>query len=214
MTMRTAVAITRGCFGLLVLIAIGVQLSIHVGLQYTVVNFFSYYTNLANLLAAGVFIAGAIRNIRGAHATALAEQLRFMAAINMVIVGIVFSILLRNVDLGSLLPWINTLLHYVMPVIVLLDWIIAPPQIKLSARDLTGVLVFPIVYLAYTLIRGSNNNWYPYPFLNPVNVGGYSIVGLYALAITVVFVLAGFALMTIGNRRARLQSRWFASLPF
>lgn len=214
MTMRNAVAVIRGCFGLLVLIAISVQLSIHVRLQYTVANFFSYYTNLSNLLAAGVFVAGAIRHFRGAQPSAFGEQLRFMAAINMVIVGIVFSILLRNVDLGSLLPWINTLLHYVMPVIALLDWIIAPPQIKLSARHLSRVLVFPIVYLAYTLIRGSKNNWYPYPFLNPANVGGYGIVGLYALAITVVFVLAGFALLTIGNRRARLQSRWFASLPF
>jgi hypothetical protein len=54
------------------LAAIARELAIHVGAGYSVVNFFSYFTNLANLFAAGV--------------------------------------LLRDVDLGALRPWINVLL--------------------------------------------------------------------------------------------------------
>lgn len=42
----------------------------------------------------------------------------------MVVVGIVFALLLRTMDLGSLLPWVNFLLDYVMPAVVLLDWLL------------------------------------------------------------------------------------------
>jgi len=45
----------------------------------------------------------------------------------MAIVGIVYGILLRDEDLGALLPWINVVLHYVMPVVVVLDWLYQPP---------------------------------------------------------------------------------------
>lgn len=89
----------------------------------------------------------------------------------MAIVGIVFTALLRHEDLGSLLPWVNTVLHYVMPVAVVLDWLYQPPRTALSFRQTLLWLIFPLVYLSYVLIRGSIVDWYPYPFLNPANVG-------------------------------------------
>lgn len=197
---RRALAGLRLGAGLLVLTAIGWQFRIHVQLQYSVLNFFSYFTNLANLLAALVFIRTASKQLTGAPVTTLDDALRFMAAINMVIVGIVFAILLRNVDLGSLRPWINILLHYVMPVLVFVDWLIDPPRNKINLGLLLRVLLFPIAYLAYTLIRGNQLNWYPYPFLNPVTVGGYGNVAMYAAGITIVFVMTGLALMKTANR--------------
>ena len=203
MTLHTAIASVRLVLGLLVLVAIGTQLSIHVGLNYSVLNFFSYFTNLSNALAALVFLLSALKYFAGGHSSPGTDRLRFMAAINMVIVGVVFAILLRNVDLGSLRPWINTLLHYVMPVVVLADWILDPPRTKLATPDLARVLVFPVLYLGYTLVRGNSVQWYPYPFLNPANVGGYGNVALYSAAITITFIGTGFALIVIRNRRAR-----------
>lgn len=46
----------------------------------------------------------------------------------MALVGIVFGALLRDVDLGDLLPWVNTVHHYIMPVVVVLDWLYQPPK--------------------------------------------------------------------------------------
>lgn len=196
-------ALPRLVLGMLVFGAIGWQLRIHVSLQYAVINFFSYFTNLANMLAAAVFVIGARRTMRGQLPSATFEKFRFMAVVNMTIVGIVFSLLLRNVDLGSLLPWINLLLHYIMPVVLVVDWLIDPPSVKLTMKDLLRIEILPIVYLAYVLVRGAQTEWYPYPFLNPAVAGGYSGVAGYAVGITVVFVVVGWMLVKLGNRKIR-----------
>lgn len=180
--------------------AIGRQLSIHLSAGYNPVNFFSYFTNLSNLFAAGVLFVSACKPTR--TASSRLHIARFMSVVNMTVVGIVFAILLRNVDLGSLRPWINILLHYVMPCAVVIDWLLVPPAAKLPIRHLRLALVFPAMYLLYVVIRGAGTGWHPYPFLNPDKVGGYSGVAAYAAGITLVFVLAGWLLLRIGNARA------------
>src|SRR6202043_724383 len=92
-------------------------------------------------------------------------------------------LLLRQVDLGSLRPWVNGVLHVVTPCVVVVDWLAAPPRKKLDSHILLRLLIFPTVYLAYVLIRGSQVGWYPYPFLNPARPGGYRGVVGYAAAI-------------------------------
>lgn len=121
----------------------------------------------------------------------------------MTIVGLVFAVLLRNVDLGALLPWINFVLHYVMPVAIVLDWLLQPPASKLNTKHLAISLVFPAAYLVYVVLRGARTGWYPYPFFNPANVGGYGGVATYSLGIAATFLFAGWALLAIGNRFAR-----------
>ncbi len=197
MVARVPVSMVRTFFGLLTLYAVGRQLAIHVRLGFDVTNFFSYFTNLANLFAACVSLVGA----------ASGTVLRAMAAINMLVVGIVFAVLLRGADLGALLPWVNFVVHYLMPCVVVFDWILLPPRPRLGARDLLLCLIFPALYLAYVLIRGSIVGWYPYPFLNPVNVGGYGGVAVYAVGVTAVFVVGGALLFMIANwRRGRVLS--------
>jgi hypothetical protein len=128
------------------------------------------------------------------------DWVRAISVVNMAVVGIVFSVLLRNADLGALLPWINYVLHYIMPCAVVLDWLLRPPRNRLGARYLVLFELFPAVYLVYVLIRGSLTDWYPYPFLNPANVGGYSGVAMYAAGIAATFLIAGAILLAAGNR--------------
>lgn len=196
---KPAIAI-RLLFSALTLFAIATQFSIHVGQGFSVVNFFSYFTNLSNLFAALVFAASAFYLLKNKSPSAATDLVRGVSVVNMAVVGIVFSLLLRNVDLGSLLPWVNFLLHYVMPVVVVLDWLLAPPSTTLTFRQVLLCLLFPLVYLAYVLMRGASVNWYPYPFLNPANVGGYGGVALYAAGITAVFLCSAWLLLTLGAR--------------
>ena len=83
-----------------------------------------------------------------------------------------------------------------------------PPSIftpgrKLGPRHLLLCQIFPACYLAYVLIRGSMVGWYPYPFLNPVNVGGYRGVTAYAVALAVSLLLAAWSLLALGNKLGR-----------
>lgn len=197
-------SVLRLFFGLVTLVAIGWQLSIHVRMGFDVINFFSYFTNLSNLFAAFVLLLTAFRFFAGRGAPDSSDRLRAVSVVNMAVVGIVFAVLLRNVDLGSLLPWINAWLHYVMPCAVVLDWLLLqPPRTKLGSRQLLMIQIFPLAYLAYVLVRGSSVGWYPYPFLNPANVGGYGGVAAYAVGIALTFFVGGWVLLALGNRLNR-----------
>ena len=82
---------------------------------------------------------------------------------------------------------------------IILEWLLAPPTSRFGTRQLLLVLVFPILYLIYTLIRGRMLGWYPYPFLNPDSVGG-SGVAVHAAGIAVTFIVAGWILLAAANR--------------
>jgi hypothetical protein len=197
------VAVLRLAFGLLVLVAIGWQLWLHIGLRLSVPNFFSFFTNISNLFAAGVLIAAALRQWAGAPPSAAFDTLRALAATFMLVVGVVFAVLLRDVDLGALRPWVNSVLHHVMPVVLVLDWLLWPPRPAVGFRPLRWVLAVGALYLAYTMARGAMVGWYPYPFLNPANVGGYGGVAVYAAGVALTFVLGGWVLMAWASRRVR-----------
>ena len=217
MNKQTRLIAWRASFGTLALTAIGVQLGIHMRMGYSGINFFSYFTNLSNLLAAFVFIWLASLGIRRATPAAVqiagysptspdpAVFLRAMSVANMTVVGVVFAVLLRDADLGSLLPWINFVLHYVMPVVVVVDWLLAPPAFRFTLRHMLTCLVFPLAYLVYVLVRGAAVGWYPYPFLNPANTGGYGGVAAYVAGIVLVFFVATWGLLTLGTRLANQQ---------
>jgi hypothetical protein len=190
----------RLLLGLLTLTALGWQLGIQLRLGHSVLNFFSYFTNLSNLFASVLLVALSFGAIQRGDSPGARDQLRLMSTANMTIVGVMFVALLRDVDLGALLPWINVVLHYVMPCAIVIDWVIEPPSRRLGSRQLLVALVPPLCYVAYTLVRGSIVDWYPYPFLNPGNVGGYGVVATYALGIAATYVITAYALVTLGNR--------------
>ena len=135
----------------------------------------------------------------------------------MLITGIVYNALLRNIPLpqGSTVPWSNEILHVWAPIFLLLDVLFAPRRRALSWSALGAVVVFPIVWLAYTLIRGplvhdfrtGNDWWYPYPFLNPnVQPWGYVGVALYSIGIAVAIVAVGAFTVWVGRRRGSATS--------
>jgi hypothetical protein len=189
----------RGALGALILFAIGWQLGIAIRLGFPVAGFLGYFTNLCNLFAAFVLLVAAFQGLRG-QVSPTVDLLRHCAVIYMAVVGIVFVTLLRDTDLGALLPWINVLLHYVVPVALVADWMLDPPARPLARRDLGTAIVFPLLFLIYTMIRGPIVGWYPYPFLDPATAGGYLAVGAYAAAIIVLFAGIGWVL-TLRQRR-------------
>ena len=88
----------------------------------------------------------------------------------MVVTGLVYAVLLApaSADVGLTEPWVDAVVHEVAPVLVLLDWLVDPPGRRLSVRaGRARWLIFPAVYLVYSLVRGPIADWYPYPFLDP-----------------------------------------------
>jgi hypothetical protein len=200
MESRQILICVRLFFGLLALAAIGAQLFVHIQNGFNIVNFFSYFTNLSNIFAAVILVIGAINLIKHREPTAIGDLMRGASVLSMAIVGIVFNILLRNEDLGLLLPWVNIVVHYVMPIIVVFDWFFQRPKTKLSFKNAASWLILPLLYLVFSITRGSIVGWYPYPFLDPSQVGGYGIVALYCLSIFAFFIFVSWLMMAFGNK--------------
>lgn len=146
----------------------------------TIIDFFSFFTILSNAGAVFVLLVGGILMLRRAEADG-AESRGFATA-----------------------------LVCVSTYMIITGIVFAPRRRALSWSALGAVVVFPIVWLAYTLIRGplvhdfrtGNDWWYPYPFLNPnVQPWGYVGVALYSIGIAVAIVAVGAFTVWVGRRR-------------
>jgi hypothetical protein len=170
-------------FASLVILAIIAQLiSVSGKANFDTVNFFSYFTIESNVFASLIFLISALMMLSGRKIKKF-DVWRGAAATYMTITGVVYTLLLSGINVQVTLPWVNLVVHYIFPVVVFADWFIDRPSLYISYRQAFNWLIFPIIYLAYSLIRGSVVSWYPYPFLNPGN-GGYGKVFLVSLGIS------------------------------
>jgi hypothetical protein len=162
-------------------------------------RFFLFFTVLSNLFAAAVFVEGGRRQLVGAQP--VPDLWRGAAVVFMTVTFIVFAVLLRGLqeELQTNIVWVDTVLHRVMPVAVMADWLIAPPRATLSFRRALGPwIVPPLAWTVFTLVRGALDGWYPYPFLDPGN-GGYGTVAIYAAGILLLFLGVVWLVATTGT---------------
>jgi hypothetical protein len=160
------------------------------------VNYFSYFTIQSNLIAAAVLLLGAAR-WRGERSSTF-DLVRGGAVVYMSITGIVFTLLLSGTDVDTAIPWVNTVVHQLMPLVMVVDWLVDPPVARLTFRQGLTWLSYPSVWIVYILIRGSIVGKYPYPFLDPAN-GGYSSVAVYCVAILLLMALVCAATVGLAN---------------
>jgi hypothetical protein len=194
----------RAVGALAILSAISYQLGHGLGGQsWSAANYFSYFTILSNLLAAGILLAGALRGPGPRSETV--DLLRGAAVMYMLTTGIVYAVLLSGQKVST--PWVNAIVHQIMPVVVLVDWGLDPPWTQLPLRSTLLWLSFPVAYIAYTLTRGAIVNWYPYFFVNPNHSGGYLAVAGGCLAIGVGMIGLILLITWAGNRRATAVER-------
>jgi hypothetical protein len=190
-------------FGLLSLFAVATEIVVTVGRgTFDFGNFFSYFTIESNLFAAFVLLVSAYCTAKGKRGPFLSSA-RGAATLYMVITGLVFSILLSGLK-GvhfTAVPRDNVILHYIMPVVVLLDWIIDRAQPGVTFRHGLRWIIYPLIYVGYTLVRGPIVGWYPYPFLNPAH-HGYGPVAITIVVITVVAVGIIYILTRVPVRKA------------
>jgi hypothetical protein len=192
--------------GLLILVAVGYQLSVVAkGPGFNPVGFFSFFTILSNLLTAAVLLYGATRV--SAKPSLAFELLRGAAVVYMTTTFVVVLILLSGADLQVATPWVDFVVHKLMPVVVVLDWLVVPPRRHLPLSRCLLWLAFPVVWLAYSLVRGAITGWYPYPFLDPGRAGGYGSVTVACVAIAVGMVVLMLVVSWAGNRLGRRRAR-------
>jgi len=181
------------------------------------VGFFSFFTIDSNVLSVATLLVGAVLLARsGAPEPRGFGVLRAAVTAYMATTGVVYNMLLRGIELpqGATLAWSNEVLHVVGPVLVVLDWLLAPGRARLEWRHIWAIVAFPVVWAVYTMVRGpltfdpvlQRPFWYPYPFLDPnASELGYVSVVFYVIVIAAFIGGVGAAVIWTSRRPSR---RW------
>ena len=92
----------------------------------------------------------------------------------------------------------DIILHYVMPPVFVLDWVLFVDKRDLPWRLTLHSFVLPAVYLMWTAVHGVLAGFYPYPFLN-VNRIGYERALINIGELILAFVGLVLALVGVGR---------------
>ena len=204
----------RRIAGILRLI-VGVGLAVTIGVQIgdRVANdafdpwqYFSYFTIETSLFNIVVLVVGGILALRLPRDTVLFTAVRMSTLTYAVITAAVYNLLLRNIPPVGYpgLDWPNEVVHVWVPLLLVIDWLLAPGRPALPWRSLWLVPIYPVAWAVYSFARAaaSGGSIYPYPFLDPRTAGWGSVVG-YIVGLTAVLVALGALAVLYGRWRER-----------
>ncbi|WP_433831547.1 Pr6Pr family membrane protein [Flavobacterium anhuiense] len=167
------------------------------------VRFFSFFTILTNIL---VFLCSAMLLFGGkCKLNFFFRKCTTIAAITVyiLIVGIVFNLLLRPiVDLKGHHLIVSEIFHTVVPTLFFFYWLLFVSSEKISFKVILYWLVYPIIYIIYTLFHGILTNFYPYPFIDVTKLG-FETALVNGLFVLIAFVVLSVILISISKIRTK-----------
>lgn len=173
-------------------------------------NFFSFFTILTNLLAALALTGPALAPDSPLGRWSRSEGVRAAVAMYIVVVGVVYHLLLAQT--WNPQGWqkvADTLLHTVMPLAFVGDWLLFTAKGRLRWIDAVKWLAFPLLYGGWTLAHGAMTGWWPYWFVNVSELGLVRAAANFA-GLLIFFLLLGLVVVAIdrafGRRDRRLAS--------
>ncbi len=156
-------------------------------------SFFSFFTILTNLLVVIVLTVPLLRPADGAWFRS--ASVRSASAVYIAVVGIVYSLVLRELwNPQGDKAVADFLLHDAIPILYVVYWLVFVPKGSLQLSQVPFWLIYPLAYCGVSLARSAITGWYAYPFLNTVelgypkvalNVAGL-ILGFFALSCVVI----------------------------
>ena len=168
-------------------------------------RYFAYFTIETALVDVVVLLAGGWWALRRSRDTALLTVVAMCTVVYAVVTTAVYNALLRDIhEAGYTSPdWMNEVLHVVIPLLLILDWILAPGRARLRLRALWWVVAYPLAWIAFTMLRGAADGWYPYPFLEPAGPHGIGGVVAYIVGLAAAMIVLAL-LATLRTRTKRL----------
>jgi hypothetical protein len=164
-------------------------------------EYFTFFTIISSLLAGVALTVAGLNALRNKPETKFFTLFRLTMAASMVIVGVIYNALLVDaepnvLDKGYVWPEMpNQILHTWMPILIFLEWLITRTAFPLKLKSVFWVLVYPLTWLAFYIVRGLLISYYPYPFLDPTGEGGISNMIQWILIIAGFFVVLAVTLM-------------------
>ena len=174
-----------------------------VSLAETIIRFISFFTILTNILVAICFTLLAMNSTSSWGNFFSKPQTQAAIAVYILTVGLTYNIILRGIwQPQGLQRIVDESLHMIVPVYYVLYWFIFSPKNNLQWKNAFSWLIFPFVYLAYTLMRGAFVHYYPYPFVD-VDQFGINKVLVNSGVLFILFFLLSLLFVWIGKMMSK-----------
>jgi hypothetical protein len=135
-------------------------------------NYFSYFTILTNLMIAVSQTVVLLRPFSSIGRFSSKISVQTAIAIYILTVGITYNVILRSLYTFSGIESVgNELLHLFVPLLYFIFWLACVPKGTLKWGNAFPWLMYPLIYLIYTLLRGPSSGFYPYPFVDVSKIG-------------------------------------------
>ena len=176
-------------------------------------EYFAYFTIQSSLIAAVVLSVTAVREYMSLPQTKALSLARLSVSTYAIVVAVVYNALLRGTpvlpgdpDYGYNWPVVpNEILHVWAPILIVVDLALTTLTTKLKFKQIFWVLLFPLAWLVFTIIRGLNTNWWAYWFLNPNEKAG--IIGVIAYIFGIMFFMLLSATISLSLNKLVTKAR-------
>lgn len=174
-------------------------------------NLFSYFTIQSNLVVAFAFIAVSVAVLRNRPSSPAMLVVERAARVWIVITGLAFHFLLSaSYHSVGIRGFANALLHYVVPIGAVLEWIILEPKGRYRVREAWLWIAYPFAYGLFSLVRGRLIGFYPYWFVNPGprpdGAGSWGGVAVWLALLLAAFALVGLVYTGLDRLSARFRT--------
>ena len=135
-------------------------------------NYLSFFTILSNILVAVTLTSAALAPESSVGRFFARPVVATSTAVYITVTGLVYYFLLASLyDLEGWTKHFDHMLHYVIPPAFVLYWLVFVRKGTLHVGSIPWMLIAPLAYGIYTLVRGPIVNWYPYPFIDVSKLG-------------------------------------------
>lgn len=199
MIYRNLLGIFRAALGIALLGSVAWQVNNRIAANlFRPAEYFTFFSITTSIFAGVVALYGAYVLFKDKPETERLQSLRLITTVSMIIVGVVYHALLGDSavdprDIGYEWPIIpNLVIHTWAPIAIVFDYLLSVRGAVPKWRRSLWVIAYPLSWLAFSIVRGLIDGWWPYWFINPNSEIGVAGVISYVLAISAAFISLGF----------------------
>lgn len=169
---------------------------------------FRYFTNLSNLFCLLYFLIDVIYLLarrKNDGSQNWLPALKGAAMIGITITCLVANFLLGSFTMGATMRIAIRLVHLVVPVMTVLDWLLFDEKGTFTWLSPLGWTIFPLVYFGVILLLAAvlpGTPFYPYPFMN-VSSRGLAPVLVTVAVLTALFIALGYLFVLVDRLLAK-----------
>ena len=177
------------------------------GLAGTTLAYFGFFTVTTNILVALAFSVPFLKSANKLRVFFERQSVRAAIALYIFVVAVIYyGVLAADHNPEGISAILNIGLHFVLPVLYILDWLIFADKDAMSFKSAPLWTLYPIAYGLFNLVRGHLTGFYPYPFLD-ISIIGVSGVAMNMLGFTLFYGLGAVLFIFIGRVLSRSRAK-------